>query len=316
MITPKRLRKGSRIGFVSPSNRLRSEKVSFVERGIGKLDELGYEVVWGEHARGADRFGVSSGTAEERVGDIHRFFEDDSIDAIWCVHGGNSANELLDRLDYDLIRTHPKLLIGLSDNSVLLNAVTKCSGLITMHGADPKIGSGYFDDEYTYRELVERLERGTIGEIPPSGPRETVRRGKAEGTLVGGNLTCLLKTAGTEYFPETDGSIFLLEDLDTEINGVFARLSQLRQMGVFDRIAGMIVGDIYPFDRGEGQIDASGNRVSFEELLLLASQGYDFPILKIREVGHRCPSTFLPVGGRVRMDADRKSYGISDPYLI
>lgn len=300
---------------MSPSSSIKDSKYPFVVKAIEKLNELGYEVVWGDYALGMDRFGISSGTVEERVGDIYRFFEDDSIDAIWCAGGGNTANELLDRLDYDLIRNHPKLFIGLSDNSVLLNAITRHAGLVTVHGTDPKIGSGYFDDEYTHRELVERLERGAIGEILPSGPRETVRSGAAEGTLFGGNLTCLLKTAGTKYFPETDGAIFLLEDLDSEIKGVFARLSQLRQMGVFDRIAGMIVGDIYAFDR-EGQKDASGSRVRFEELLLAASEGYDFPILKIREVGHRCPSTFLPIGGQVLMDADRKTYGISDPYLV
>lgn len=315
MILPKKLKQGSRIGFVSPSGYRLKEKFYLVDAAIEKLNELGYEVVWGEHVRAVDRYGVSAGTIEERVADIHRFFSDDSIDALWCTGGGNTANELLDHLDYDLIRAHPKLFIGLSDNSVLLNAIMKHTGLITIHGTDPKLGSGYFDDEYTHRELVTRLERGEIGTISESAPRETVRSGRGEGILVGGNLSCLLKTAGTGFFPDTDRAILLLESYLTDLRGILARLAQLRQMGVFDRIAGMVLGDFHAFDQEE-QKDINGNRIRIEELLLVASEGYDFPILKIREAGHKCPSTFLPIGGRVQIDADAQTLEITEPFLI
>lgn len=257
---------------------------------------------------------MSAGTIEERVADIHRFFEDDSIDALWCTGGGNTANELLDHLDYDLIHAHPKLFIGLSDNSVLLNAIMKHTGLITIHGTDPKLGSGYFDDEYTHRELVTRLERGEIGTIPESDPRETVRSGRGEGVLVGGKMSRILKTAGTDFFPKTDGAILLLEGYLTDLWWTLALLAQLRQMGVFERIAGLVVGNIYAFDHDE-QKDVDGKRISFEELLLRASEGYDFPILKIREAGHKCPSTFLPIGGKVKMDADAQTLEITEPFL-
>ncbi|MGM5487635.1 MAG: hypothetical protein ACQESG_01675 [Nanobdellota archaeon] len=182
-----------------------------------------------------------------------------------------------------------------------MNAIYQKTGLVTFHGTDAKKGNPdeYFDSPYSHEEFRKRFIEGNrnIGRI--SEWRE-VRAGRAKGTIIGGNLRCLLKLAGTEYMPSFRDKILILETYSSKTRETLFLLTQLKQMA-FDEVAGIVVGHIYGMD-SEAQYDRDGKRVRFEDILLEMSAGYTFPILKMHEFGHKCPSTFLPIGTEAVID--------------
>ena len=127
--------------------------------------------------------------------------------------------------------------------------------------------------------------RRRIGEINRISKWKTVRQGKAKGILVGGNLSCILKLAGTRFFPQMKNKILLLECYKTDIPTSVYRITQLRQMGIFKKISAVVVGYVWGFQHEKNRI------AQFEDLLLDITEDYKFPILKINEFGHKCPNT-------------------------
>ena len=209
-------------------------------------------------------------------------------------------------LNWQSIEANPKIFLGISDITVLLNAIYHKTELITFHGNDVMWGFGRKPTEYDKQEFVMRLMDAGIGNITPHGERRTVRGGAAEGFLLGGNLHCLLKLAGTPYFPDFTGAILFVEAIDITLEGCDYLFQQLKQMGVFDKISGAIVGYI------DGLQTDSKAMLQMEDVLFRVTAEYDFPISKVNEFGHNCPNTVLPVGGKVKLDADRQTIEITE----
>jgi len=311
---PDRLHKGDMIGIVSPSSFLAKETQGLLSNAIEILKKYDLKVVLAKNALAVDKYGVSAGSPEQRASDINEMFANQNIKCISCSKGGDTANGVLELIDYDLIRKNPKIFSGLSDNTVLINAIHHKTGLVTFHGTDLKAGNKdeYFDSEYSHEEFKKRLMDGKIGEINKISEWKCVRKGKAKGKILGGNINCMLKLAGTPYMPDLAGSILLLEGYHLDIKRITFLFAQLKQMGVFDKIAGIVVGYVYGFEKDE-QCDKEGNRVYFEDILLEATKDYPFPILKMQEFGHKCPSTVLPIGCMAELDAGQKSFRILEP---
>jgi len=290
-----RLKKGDAIGVVAPSSRVESgdEKL---EHGTRFLENLGFEVVVGKHVC-SNTLGYAASPLE-KAEDINRMFANPAIKAILCAQGGDTANACLSELDWQLIRENPKIFGGISDITVLLNAIYARTGLVTFHGNDLMWGFGRKPTPYDSQEFLHRLVEGRIGNIPANRPRQTIRRGRAEGRLLGGNLRCLLKLAGTHYLPDFNGAILFLESLGFDPASCDCMLRQLKQMGIFDQVHGVIIGYIDGVDN-----DPQAN-INMQDVLLNITGEYIFPILKVNDFGHNCPNTALPVGARVRIDAN------------
>ena len=194
--------------------------------------------------------------------------------------------------------------MGISDVTVLLNAIYKKTGLITFHGNDIVWGFGRNPSLYDRNEFLDRLVKGKMGRINIMGEIKTVRKGRAEGILLGGNLRCFLKLAGTPYFPDIRDSILFLEALTMTPEKCKYMLSLLKNMGVFDNIKGVIIGYIYGLQAKDKDV------MQMEDILLSITDNYDFPILKVNNFGHNCPNTVLPVGAKVRLDAGEQEIEI------
>jgi muramoyltetrapeptide carboxypeptidase len=306
-IIPPRLQPGDQIGIISPSSSIPDKALAQFRKGLNFLSDLGFIPVIGKHV--CSRSLGYAASPEEKLEDLHGFFADSSIKALICTQGGDTANACLSDLNWDLIKANPKIFMGLSDNTVLLNALFHRTGLITFHGPDLFWGLGKNPTAYDRQEFISRLMEGKIGAIPPNRERRTIRGGTAEGRLLGGNLRCLLKLAGTPYFPDFSGAIFFMEALSMTPEKCDYLFRQLIQMGVFDRISGAVVGYIDGLQRGgkEG--------LQMEDVLLRLTPSHRFPILKINDFGHNCPNTILPVGGRVRLDGDHKEIEILEPCI-
>lgn len=292
-LKPKKLQKGDTIGVVSSSEPIEnSETDEQFKSGIKFLESLGFKIKLG-------RF-LSSKNSEEKAKDINEMFKDKNIKAIIASQGGETANALLYFLDYESIKHNPKIFIGISDITVILNAINKKTGLVTFHGNDVKWGFGRKPTDYDKEEFLNTLSRSEEREIPKNSERKAIRNGKASGKLIGGNLSCILKLAGTEYFPNFKDSIFFIEEYKPTTEEVEYRLNQLKQIGVFENVKGIVIGHI------EG-IKKSDER-EFEDILLELTKEYDFPILKTSDFGHNCPNTVIPLGIKAEIDCKNKTF--------
>ena len=244
MLSPKRLQKCDTIGIVSPSAAITEDIRSQLDEGAKILKELGFRVKYAKNALNIID-GYSAGTPEEKAEDINSMFADPEVDAIMCSQGGDNANSCLSLIDYELIKRNPKIFIGISDITVLLLSIYKKTGLVTFHGNDFLWGFGMKPTKYDIDEFKLRLMDGEIGEINRNSEWNTIRKGRAEGILMGGNLKCMLKSAGTEFFPDFKDAILFVEAYEITSGMCDAHFHQLKQMGVFDKIKGVIVGYIY-----------------------------------------------------------------------
>jgi muramoyltetrapeptide carboxypeptidase len=296
-----KLSPGDTIGVVSPSTPVEPGNPQLAN-GVRVLEDLGFKGILGKHVF-ANSLGYAA-SPTEKAADLMGMFGDPEVRAIICSQGGDTANASLPYLDWQVIRDNPKIFLGISDITVLLNAIYAKTGLVTFHGNDVMWGFGRHPTAYDRQEFLARLVDGKIGKVIPAGPRKAMRSGRAEGRLLGGNLRCLLKLAGTPYFPDFSGAILFIESLGFEPAASDYMFRQLQQMGVFDQVAGVIVGYI------DGVDNLPGARLYLEDVLLTVTQDYHFPILKTNDFGHNCPNTTLPVGARVRMDADEQEIEI------
>lgn len=305
---PRRLKKNDIIGIVSPSTPLTPDLEQRFNNGVAFLEGLGFQVIFGDHIRSATHGYCAS--PQEKAADINRMFADDTIHGIFCSQGGATANACLPHLDWELIRAHPKIFMGISDNTVLLNAIHHKTGLVTFHGNDVIWGFGRRPSDYDEQEFISCLVEGRTGLIPPHFERRKIRTGAAEGKLLGGNLACLMKLAGTPYFPDFSGAVLCLEACDIKPEACDHHFQQLKQMGVFDGIAGVIVGFVYSMQK------INPGQIQMEDVLLRVTQDYDFPILKSEDFGHNCSNTVLPIGSTVHIDADAGSIEITGKYIL
>jgi muramoyltetrapeptide carboxypeptidase len=303
-----KLRHGACIGLVSPSTPVEEIVTRQYTNGILQLQKFGFEIIKGKFTH-SQSWGYTA-SPQEKAQDINNLFANKKVDAIMCTQGGSTANACLPYLDWNIIRRNPKIFIGISDITVLLNGIHAQTGLITFHGADVMWGFGNEPTAYDLDEFKSMLIEGRMESIPLQQGAECIRQGKASGKLLGGNINCLLKLAGTPYFPDLSNAILAIEAIDVPDASFDHMFHQLKQMGVFTRINGIITGFI------DGTDNKKDKNFSMEEILLRIVKEVDFPILKTNNFGHNCPNTTLPIGAMVEMDAGQKILQPLQKYLM
>jgi len=304
-LIPKRLSPGDTIGLIAPSDPVLPDYETRLLEGCDYLRSLGFKIKYGTNLF-ANTLGFSA-SPKEKADDINAMFKDPNIDAIICAQGGETANAVLSQIDWDVIRKNPKIFLGISDITVLLNVIYQQTRLVTFHGNDILWGFGFNPTQYDQQEFKRVLIDGEIGPIPPNQPRQTIRAGQAQGTLLGGNLGCLLKLIGTPFWPDLHDAILFVEAYTISAKACHSAFHQLKQIGVFDFINGVVVGYI------DSMQCEDTPKPHMEDVLLEVTKEYHFPILKMNDFGHNCPNTVLPVGGEVVLDADEGILRITSP---
>lgn len=307
------LRKGDTVGLVSPSSAV-SERLA-LQLAQEAMAALGLRVVTGAHY-GA-RHGHLAGTDAERAGDLNAMFGDTQVKAIVCVRGGSGAARLLPLLDYALIRRNPKVLLGYSDITALHCAIHARTGLVTFHGP---VGTGswnrfnvdQFERLFFQRELMQYQNSRDAGDelVPRRNRTQTLRGGKAQGELVGGNLTVLTALAGSSYLPDFSGRILFLEDVGEAPYRIDRMFSTLKLMGALDRIAGFIFGDCSDCNPGDGYGSLTLDQIFDHYILPLKVPAYRGAM-----IGHIREQFIVPVGGKVELDADAGTFRLLAPVL-
>lgn len=305
-VLPAGLKRGATLGVVSPSDAPAPERMDQLAAGSRAIEAIGLHVELAPHAL-SNELGYAA-RPRDKATDINAMFARSDVQAIMCSQGGATSNATLPFLDLDMIRRHPKPFIGMSDITVLLNAITAATGLVTFHGGDVMWGWGRQVHPYDQQQFVERLIDAKGGPVAANGERRAIRGGAGEGVLFGGNLGCLLRLAGTTYFPHHSDIVLLLEGINISAPTCHSMLWQLRQCGLFANCRGAIIGHLDGMDVSAGR--------SMEDILLGVTDDMSFPILKVADFGHNCPNTVLPVGARVLVDAESLSYSILDEFAV
>lgn len=305
LIKPKALRPGDTIGFITPSTYV-SDPVTLdlVSRTAA---HFGLKVKMGANVR--KRTGYVGGTIAERVADLHAMFTDREVAGVFCVRGGYGSPQLLDKIDYQLIRRNPKVFAGYSDITAMHLAIARHAGLVTFHS--PVVLSPFTDfSQEHFRKALFSTETRRVVQNPaepnplrPKHPVRAIRPGKARGALTGGNLTLLSSLMGTPYEPDTRGKIFFIEDVGEEPYRIDRMLTQLRLAGKFDQCAGVVVGECV--DCGPKKFEPGfESTFSLNEVLEDILGTLKVPVLSGLLIGHTADQATLPMGVMAEMDAD------------
>ena len=288
-----KLNYGDTIGVVGVSNSLLlNNKYNNFIRAKQFFENKNFKIKFGKYVE-EDYYG-SCGTKEQKAEDFMKMFLDDEVKAIICLEGGQTCNTFLDLLDYEEIKKHPKILVGYSDITVLLQAIYKKTGLTTFSGPDfMSFGEQKAEEQYKIFEdafINKRLDKFN------NENKKIIRNGNTSGKIIGTNLGCMMYLLGTEYLPNMNDNILFIESYKTSPNECQRRFAHLKQYGIFDKINGVVIG--YNYD-----LQKDGNTYpQMENILLEYTKEYKFPIIKCNSFGHKIVNSIIPIGGNVKIE--------------
>lgn len=281
---------GDKVGIISPSCFVNEEDIRL---GLNYLRQMGLVPVPGKHLYAAYRY--MGGTPQQRAEDLHNFYQDPDIKAIFTTRGGAGAQKVLPYLDYDLIRKHPKPVFGISDATALQLALYARSNIVSYTG---------FALKYDFRTgsinpmVDESLKQIFSGRPITCQGGETLIKGTAEGIMIGGCLSLIRNLTGTPYMPDLTDKILLIEEVGEKSYHIDLMLEQLRQLPNFDRLKGIVFGQfsaITVSDPEDGTVD---------EILDYFCEDLPIPVIKNFPYGHIPARRLLPIGLPVRLDAE------------
>jgi muramoyltetrapeptide carboxypeptidase len=308
-IIPPRLKKGDTVRLVAPAGVI-YEKVR-IEIAVENMRALGLNPQLGANIY--NRHGYFAGTDEERATDINDAFMDDDVKAIFALVGGWGSALTLPHLNFDAIRKNPKIIMGYSDITALLNGIHTQTGLVTYHG--PNATSRWND--FTTKSAKPVLFDGKSPDY--STPQfkgdalavhynriQTIETGTASGPLVGGNLTVFSSMVGTPYLPDMNGKILFLEEIGEAIYRVDRMLSTLKLAGILDQVSGVILGG---FTNVEPDGDGFGN-FALMDVFDRYFKGMGKPAYYGALFGHIDQKHTIPVGQDATMDANTGTFAL------
>ena len=317
IIRPHALKPGDTVGLITPSTYVSDpDSLALADRTISYF---GLKSKRGKNVRQRD--GYLGGSVQDRLHDMHDMFRDPEVKAIFAIRGGYGASQLLDRIDYDLIRSHPKIFLGYSDITSLHLAIHKKTGLVTFHGPVVLSRFSEFTQRHFKKVLFDAEPAGPLTNPPdantlrPAHTLRTVRPGKARGRLIGGNLTLVSVAMGTPYEIETRGCILFLEDVDEEPYRIDRMLTQLRLAGKLDAAAGIIFGECTDC-RPRDYKPSFNSTFTLGEVLDRILGDLKIPVLSGLTIGHTDDQLTLPEGIQATLDADKQQLILEEAAVV
>jgi muramoyltetrapeptide carboxypeptidase len=305
LLKPERIQFGDTIGIVAPASA--PPEAGTVDHAAAALEQFGFKPKLAKNVRA--RHGFLAGDDRERAADVMAMFTDRKVKAIICLRGGYGSARILDRLDYALIRRHPKILSGYSDITSLHCAFARKVNLISIHA--PMLNGGL--QAWNLPEFTRQSFFRTVMEVKPPGsicagcPEKTVMPlcgGVTQGRLIGGNLAVLCAAIGTPYAPLFTGKILFFEDVGEKPFRLDRMLTQLWNAGVLKKVAGVAVGVLRncedPEAKRRGEYRQTAEDVVKERLSPLG-----IPVVTGLPFGHIELSATLPIGVMAQLDGDR-----------
>lgn len=316
------------IGIFSPSMPISVYYPNRFNRAVNFLKQQGIEVVYGNLTNFSD--GYRSGDAKQRANEFNELLYNEEVDCILATIGGMNTNSILPYIDYEYIKKNPKLIVGYSDVSALLNAIYAKTGVHTVYGPTLMSAFGeigplanacftYFSKLFIEGQILphvipkphaysdEHVDWETQSDMKKlyRNQWKTVRNGIVKGRLIISNLGTLAYTYGSEYFPEIkQGDILAIEDTMDNPMQVERSYAHLKLCGIFDKLGGIIVGK-------HASYDDLGTKKQPEDLLLEFIEN-DIPVLAQVDIGHTLPVLSLPIGSIITLDATNQTICIEE----
>jgi len=309
-IYPPKLSKGDKIGIIATSTPITILEENQIRRGYEYLKDKGFVLI--EHPQCRKNEGYTAGNIKDRAEAIHTFVKDKEIKCIMAFWGGLNTNQILDYIDYDLIRNNPKIFVGYSDFCALLQAITNKTGLVTYMGPAvitfTKPQPLNYSWEYFRKTCIEKNEEIEIIDsetfaddlyflkkdknrrnIKKNDGRKIFKEGEAEGEVLACNLSTLLNLLGTEFFPSLENKILFLEEAeDFDCRWFHRFMVQLKQVGAFNLINGLVLGKFMEV-----------SKISEKQLLVILNEVIEnnIPVIYDMNFGHTDPIFTIPNGG-------------------
>lgn len=285
------------ITVIAPSSNLKKENEEDIQKSINKCQKLGLKVKISKYAYS------STPSKEEKIEDLETAFKDKATKIIICAKGGAFCKYLIDKINYDIIKENPKIFGGVSDATFLLNAIYAKTGIITFHMSDFK---HLYMDKYNLKCFEEMFIKRKTKITPQNTKWYTLKEGIGNGTLIGGNLTCLTMLSDTDYFPKDKKIILFLEEVQSASSkeGIVKNINKLKEKNLFDKVEGLLISDY-----------TNDENLKFEDILLKELSDYNFPIVKCHDFGHNKINCILPVGAEVTLDGFHSKLIIDEEIL-
>lgn len=334
-LKPERVVPGDTIGFMSTSSAMAAQLPERVERARLFIQRLGFKVKIAKNSLLAS--GYTAGTGQQRASDFHSLLRDKNVKAIVSFIGGNHSIHMLPYIDYSLVESNPKVLLGYSDTTVLQLALYARTGLVTFSG--PAVLTQFaeyprpfdYTIEYLLRAISSKQPIGAIDssklwteelldwfskesssrarKLQKNNGHWWLRKGTAQGKLIGGCISSIMHLRGTPYWPDFRKKLFFWEipegsDLSQgeDISYIDTYLEGLKLCGVFDQISGMIVGRPYGY--------SEHGRSELLRVLKRVLRGSSFPVLMDVDFGHTDPVATIPIGVKAELNCSQNSFHI------
>ncbi|MCI5080067.1 MAG: LD-carboxypeptidase [Saprospiraceae bacterium] len=312
-IRPARLKKGDTIGLITPGSFIPDDAL---EKAIKNIESLGFQAKMGKHIR-AER-GFTAGTDQQRLEDLHRMFSDPQVQAVWCARGGYGCGRLLPMIDYQLIKKHPKVLIGYSDITALLQAIYIKTGLIGFHGP---VGASELTDYTRSQFQAVLMNPSTTYSIPIASENQANENatfqtqilcpGTASGPLAGGNLSLLASMAGTSFALDATDKIVFLEDIGEKPYRIDRMLTQLRQSANLHKAKAIALGIF-----ADCEADPDARSLSLMDTLKDRLYDLKIPVIYGLSFGHIDHMCTLPIGVPARLDTTSKTLTLEEAAVV
>ncbi len=234
MITPSSLSSGSKIALVAPARKVAEDDIAFA---VEYIRQRGFVPIYDERLfLSHNQF---AGNDEQRASVLQHYLDADDIDAIMCVRGGYGTVRIIDRLDFDKFLQKPKWIVGYSDVTVL-HAKMQSLGIESLHATMP------INFQDNSKQALDTLFDALCGkEIKYDLPQQTLDiLSKMKGEVVGGNISVLYSLLGSDIFPDVEGKVLFLEDLDEYLYHIDRMMMAFQRAGIFDKIGGLIIGGL------------------------------------------------------------------------
>jgi len=311
-IFPQCLKKGDLIGLVTPGSPIEKRQL---DETIQKLENLGFRTYNTDSVLA--EYGYFAGRDQERADELMHMFTNKEVDGIWCVRGGYGSIRILNLLDFEKIEQNPKVFVGYSDITALLTTVFEQTGLVTYHGP---VGISDFND-FSVKSLEKVIlnpgnqyripyEREDDTEDNPEFDRYTIHGGKAEGELIGGNISVLDSMIGSRFEPNFENKIVYLEEIEEKTYRVDKMLFHLLEATTLKKAAGVVMGVFS--DCNINDEPRLSLRTAIEDLL----RPLGIPVSYGLSFGHINKMVTIPNGIRARMNADRNNLKLLEKTVL
>lgn len=303
---------GSPLVLISPGSPAHSHDLA--NRVIERFAQLGFPVSVAPHAH--ERLGFLAGTDKQRLTDINDAFSSDIFQAIVCTRGGYGSGRIIQSVDFQKLSKHPKLFIGSSDLTTIVNGCLLEAGVTALHGPTMESLLDPSTPAFTFNSLMFHMtgDQQALGSICAKCPKEHVRteglhKGRVTGRLVGGNLAVIMSSIGTPFFPSFEDAIVFLEDVGETPFRVDRNLTQLLNLGALDKVRGFALG---MFERCAYRPEEAALKQTLRDVIIDRLAPLQKPIVLGLPFGHTTYNCTIPVGVSATLDANQADLFIEE----